>query len=321
MGISVECVLDERRVPSQLYCPICTDLILPKDGLLSPCGHMFCSMCITQSLQMNRQCPEDRQPLLDSGLRTVRDGNPLIYRMLGEVSVRCTNFMKDCDWQGELSELPVHMNVCVKEVDACSVCKRYMQRDQLDQHKLSCGRPCEDCAEKDEELAEYRRELVRCRAKLADLRVQVQSLCADQSLDAEACLRFDKFTLRELGQFLSRHLHARPPHAESAQIFETMRQSFADWQKRKSDNPPTISDDLVFALASALASKGCETGLRRKVMVVNGVKRVLSFMGHAFSACYGYTPLLFVRVLRFYPCTIYGHAFTHLPFMVNPFAV
>lgn len=44
------------KVP-RLFCPICTDPIEHQDVSFIPCGHMFCTQCITNSIRSRKVCP------------------------------------------------------------------------------------------------------------------------------------------------------------------------------------------------------------------------------------------------------------------------
>lgn len=49
----------------KLKCPICLDLMTEKDKplLSTKCGHIFCAVCLTDSLKVTKQCPTCRTKL------------------------------------------------------------------------------------------------------------------------------------------------------------------------------------------------------------------------------------------------------------------
>ncbi|GAQ78057.1 Zinc finger RING-type domain containing protein [Klebsormidium nitens] len=179
MGFSTEVLLSPSSLPAEFFCPICHDVISPLDAVQTPCGHMACGPCLSQSLRMvGPECPSDRTPLTEAELKSVREHNPLVYRIMGRAQVKCENAEGGCEWRGELSELAIHLAGCPQAMVRCKDCGAKVPREQMDVHHFQCNRQCEDCLEKDIELAEYRQELVRVRAALRNAKGEIEDLRA-----------------------------------------------------------------------------------------------------------------------------------------------
>jgi hypothetical protein len=73
----------------------------------------------------------------------VREHNPLVYRILGRARVKCENHEGGCSWQGELSELAIHLAGCPQTMVRCEDCGARVPREQMDMHHFQCTRQCE----------------------------------------------------------------------------------------------------------------------------------------------------------------------------------
>lgn len=78
-----------------------------------------------------------------SFLQSVREHNPLVYRILGRARVKCENHEGGCSWQGELSELAIHLAGCPQTMVRCEDCGARVPREQMDVHHFQCTRQCE----------------------------------------------------------------------------------------------------------------------------------------------------------------------------------
>jgi len=55
-------------------CPICFHIIEQSDGIVTPCGHNFCSFCLIKSLDIQSKCPYCRQDVAVLKLRNFQGG-------------------------------------------------------------------------------------------------------------------------------------------------------------------------------------------------------------------------------------------------------
>ena len=134
--------LSEIIVRDDTECPICLQVMLNDPHLVSCCGHHFCGTCIKRVKASNGACPYCKE----KEYQTIP-----VVRTLNGLKVNCTN--KDCEWKGDLKDLPVHLNKgkregqCQYEVATCKnytkilktvhKCKVKLQRWSLQKHEIS----------------------------------------------------------------------------------------------------------------------------------------------------------------------------------------
>ncbi|KAJ3193102.1 TNF receptor-associated factor 4 [Irineochytrium annulatum] len=94
---------------ANLLCPICLSLL--RDPLtLAPCGHTFCSSCLTAAFESTgRRCPLDR-------IRPTHPSVPCVVlrNLIRELDCRCCIGKKEseeCGWTGSLADHRVHLSV------------------------------------------------------------------------------------------------------------------------------------------------------------------------------------------------------------------
>ena len=82
---------DVTRFPveldAELICSICHG-VLDMECRMTECGHMFCTLCITQWLCSNQTCPMDRRSLTIAELKPVEQN---ILEQLSVLEIRCEN--------------------------------------------------------------------------------------------------------------------------------------------------------------------------------------------------------------------------------------
>ncbi len=112
MGFSRDHVLTD--LVRELVCAVCLDLVMPP-VLVTPCHHVFCQSCLQDWVHSKAEdsvvppmpCPSCRKPLAVSDLRDLQVANPLAWRILSQVKVKCS--LRNCKWQGEYSEFQTHV--------------------------------------------------------------------------------------------------------------------------------------------------------------------------------------------------------------------
>lgn len=93
----------EEEVDDDLVCHICLQpLCVPLD---TPCGHTFCTECLTSFLLEKDFCPVDRQPLL---LQACHKSSLLVNKLLDKLVVACP-FPAHCKETMPRSELEAHI--------------------------------------------------------------------------------------------------------------------------------------------------------------------------------------------------------------------
>ncbi|KAG5849693.1 hypothetical protein ANANG_G00074450, partial [Anguilla anguilla] len=95
--------LYQEEVDDDLMCHICLQpLIQPID---TPCGHTYCTECLTSFLLEKDFCPVDRAPLL---LQTCKKSSILVHKLLDKLEISCP-FSEYCTETLPRSELEAHI--------------------------------------------------------------------------------------------------------------------------------------------------------------------------------------------------------------------
>ena len=110
-----------------LKCPICLELVY--EPVLTSCGHLFCQRCVRDQIK----CPTCRDEL--RYMCNQRD-----ERKVKCLKVKCPNWEKGCQWQGNLGDSAQHTGAkCPVEIIPCSRgCKETVFRGHVDQHAKTC---------------------------------------------------------------------------------------------------------------------------------------------------------------------------------------
>lgn len=77
-------------VDDDLICHICLQALL--DPLDTPCGHTYCTLCLTNFLVSKDFCPLDRKPLV---LQHCKKSSILVHKLLNKLTVTCP-FAEHC---------------------------------------------------------------------------------------------------------------------------------------------------------------------------------------------------------------------------------
>nr|XP_017525629.2 E3 ubiquitin-protein ligase LNX isoform X1 [Manis javanica]XP_017525630.2 E3 ubiquitin-protein ligase LNX isoform X1 [Manis javanica]XP_017525631.2 E3 ubiquitin-protein ligase LNX isoform X1 [Manis javanica]XP_036854662.1 E3 ubiquitin-protein ligase LNX isoform X1 [Manis javanica]XP_036854663.1 E3 ubiquitin-protein ligase LNX isoform X1 [Manis javanica] len=94
------CYTYTDEVDDDLVCHICLQALL--DPLDTPCGHTYCTLCLTSFLVEKDFCPVDRKPL---ALQHCRKSSILVNKLLNKLMVtcpftgHCTEVLQRCDLQ------------------------------------------------------------------------------------------------------------------------------------------------------------------------------------------------------------------------------
>ncbi|KAM7155521.1 E3 ubiquitin-protein ligase LNX isoform 1-T1 [Molossus nigricans] len=87
-------------VDDDLMCHICLQALL--DPLDTPCGHTYCTLCLTNFLVNKDFCPMDRKPVV---LQHCKKSSILVHKLLNKLMVtcpfpeHCTEVLQRCDLQ------------------------------------------------------------------------------------------------------------------------------------------------------------------------------------------------------------------------------
>jgi len=93
-----------NRISKHLFCNICNEVLEVPTRL--PCGHIFCSKCILQWAEAQKNCPVCRGLFMSKQLQK----DLLAMNLVGELEVLCSN--PGCEWFGELDSYKAHSSSC-----------------------------------------------------------------------------------------------------------------------------------------------------------------------------------------------------------------
>ena len=126
--------LFDESVEDFFLCHICKGVL--KEALLTPCGHVFCKVCLYQakfySQHTETRCPMDNNPLV---LEKITEED-FINRWVRQKRIQCPLKSKGCEWSGELGDCKKHLNtVCLMFRVKCSQgCGAVVMRCELESH-------------------------------------------------------------------------------------------------------------------------------------------------------------------------------------------
>ena len=117
-----------------LKCLICLELVY--EPVLTSCGHLFCQRCVRR----RTKCPACQDKL--QCMRNQRD-----ERRVKGLKVKCPNWEKGCEWQGDLGDTAQHRGTkCQMEAILCPTgCKEKILRGYLKGHAGICPQRAYKC--------------------------------------------------------------------------------------------------------------------------------------------------------------------------------
>uniref|UniRef100_UPI00398E48A7 E3 ubiquitin-protein ligase LNX n=1 Tax=Pristiophorus japonicus TaxID=55135 RepID=UPI00398E48A7 len=114
------------EIDDDLICHICLQpLVQPLD---TPCGHTYCTLCLTNFLLAQDFCPMDRKPLC---LKVCKKSSFLVHKLLDKILVFCP-FKEHCTEVLQRCEVEIHLRRRCKGAIQCGLLgerKRHSQED------------------------------------------------------------------------------------------------------------------------------------------------------------------------------------------------
>ncbi|XP_064342648.1 E3 ubiquitin-protein ligase LNX isoform X3 [Camelus dromedarius] len=111
-------------VDDDLICHICLQALL--DPLDTPCGHTYCTLCLTNFLVEKDFCPVDRKPLV---LQHCKKSSILVNKLLNKLLVTCP-FTEHCDEVLQRYDLEHHFQTSCKGASHYGLTKDRKRRSQ-----------------------------------------------------------------------------------------------------------------------------------------------------------------------------------------------
>ena len=128
MGFPISDVLTDESIVCEFTCKICCNLVEYGHAVHTHCSHVFCESCLADwvarssdpevlaEAAMNGEpargprCPTCNAGLAGEGKVAPLQTQPLAWRLLGRVQVRCPlHDSTSCGWRGDLSEVSAHL--------------------------------------------------------------------------------------------------------------------------------------------------------------------------------------------------------------------
>nr|XP_047142891.1 TNF receptor-associated factor 5-like [Hydra vulgaris] len=114
-------------------CPVCKMAL--REPILTLCGHRLCFSCSEEIKKRNNGvliCPLDKTIL--SSEKVFPD--KFTERAILQLKVKCDNFLKSCQWTGELKKVNNHLTSCEYEEIKClnEQCTTSLLRRELSDH-------------------------------------------------------------------------------------------------------------------------------------------------------------------------------------------
>jgi len=100
-------VLSPDHAIGEFICKICMQL--SDHPVYTHCTHVFCESCLDEWFQHKRSCPSCNASLSHDQVAPLQTANPLAWRLLGRVQLRCPLHAQSCTWKGDYSEVQAHL--------------------------------------------------------------------------------------------------------------------------------------------------------------------------------------------------------------------
>mmetsp|Transcript_6797 Transcript_6797/g.17388 ORF Transcript_6797/g.17388 Transcript_6797/m.17388 type:complete len:587 (-) Transcript_6797:22-1782(-) len=113
MGFSTADLVSDEALINEFLCPICSQLV--EVPVITTCSHVFCRNCYLEWVQQQQQdeqssrCPKCATGLKSAGAYELQKANPLAWRLLCRVQVRCPLHAQGCAWKGDYGEVSSHL--------------------------------------------------------------------------------------------------------------------------------------------------------------------------------------------------------------------
>jgi len=233
MGIPEACISERSRVPEELFCQVCMDLV--SKPVQTATHHIFCHDCLSRALAVQALCPVTRNPLQNNAtdVKPLNVDNPIMHRVWSKVVLRCPNALGGiCTWHGGPTDLDQHFQCCpAGQVDA---------------------------------VAELRRELAAVRKAAGEVETQLKTkinrLKEELRTERQRRTAFDatysygRERIVELALVILRDLENVPKDIDTSKIFQCVSRINGDWERNWSDNPKHMNLDFEMLLSVCLAS-------------------------------------------------------------------
>lgn len=217
MGIPDAAIIEPISVPKDLTCHICLDLA--EDPVETGCHHIFCSNCIKSSREQSNTCPVDRVPLTSATLRSIKDSNPVLYRVWNSTSLRCPHaHSRGCGWTGAPSNLTEHLSACARSNASVSTSTSAATTAQINRLKDEIqDLKTEDRLSK-ELLEREQNAHRRTKALLQSAKSTIENL-QNEKETCDPSYHYNIYNMRSLARLIMQNLDDKPDEIDKNKIF------------------------------------------------------------------------------------------------------
>ena len=106
MSLPLDQVTSPPGLVEDFKCAICLQLVSLAEAVVTPCAHVYDGPCLASWLKRSGRCPTCNADGAERAA-SLKAANPLAFRVLGRVRVRCS--LAGCAWEGDYSELEAHV--------------------------------------------------------------------------------------------------------------------------------------------------------------------------------------------------------------------
>lgn len=166
-----------------LHCRLCEDILFAPQ-YTTCCKSQCCMPCIQMSVVSEAPCPFCKSRML-----AVRP-HVKLQDKLDLLLIKCSNFKKGCDWEGQMGKLQVHLDrTCLYTLEKCSQgCEMILERKRMEEHKMTtCIHRKEFCQECGREFTSIKMEshVKKCIESKKNGRIQKKRI--EKELGMTAC--------------------------------------------------------------------------------------------------------------------------------------
>lgn len=255
MGISEACVSERSRVPEELFCQVCMDLV--SRPVQTATNHIFCQDCLSQALAVQAVCPVTRSPLQNNAtdVKPLAVANPIMHRVWSKVHIRCPNALGGmCTWEGGPADIEQHFEGCPGRVDAVEVVVAEVRRELASVREAA-----------DERERTLKTEIERLMTEIESLKTIVRKE-KQRRTAFDATYSYGRDRIVELAQVIIRDLERPPADMNTNKIFDCVRKINSDWEREWSDNPEHMHMDFAMLLSVCWASTWFTTKQRNQII-------------------------------------------------------
>ncbi len=248
------------EVPKDLICSVCLSVPL-EPVIVSRCSHVFCKECISESLNhqqccdQDKSCPVCRRECTEGDLLPLEEESPLAYRIWSNISVKCEHYEKGCNWIGSILDYRSHKCSCQKKTEEQKREDSEVIRSlKMENNELKLKNKI--LAMKNQELEAKSRAYnwMAVAKELGKLKSIVRRNISFPLENGKGGYAYGRFNVVPLTKLICQNLEDIPESINPDKIFECIRKIGSDLRKDHKDNPEHFYIDVRMLLSVCLAS-------------------------------------------------------------------